>query len=122
MAMIDVEVEDGVVGLKVYLTALDVNEDDLPYDDLTRRDHTVAETYSQFLRVAPASPAVKLLLTWDVSDRRTWLNDGPTHHRKQPNRPQRSLPFDPAYNPTAAFFAMRDSFDRRSSLQHLTHD
>jgi endo-1,4-beta-xylanase len=99
--------------LEVYLTEMDVNEDDLPYDDVQRRDHAVAETYRQFLNVALANPAVKLMLTWGVSDRRTWLNDGPTHHRKQPNRPQRSLPFDAAYRPTEAFFAIRESFDRR---------
>lgn len=33
------------------------------------------------------SPAVQLVLTWGVSSRRTWLNNGPTHHRKQPNAP-----------------------------------
>jgi endo-1,4-beta-xylanase len=63
--------------------------------------------------VALANPAVKLLLTWGVSDRRTWLNDGPTHHRKQPNRPQRSLPFDAEYLPTPAYFAIRDCIDNR---------
>jgi endo-1,4-beta-xylanase len=101
------------MGLEVYLTELDVNEDDLPYDDVAQRDHAIAETYRQFLDVALDNPAVKLMLTWGVSDRHTWLNDGPTHHRKQPNRPQRSLPFDPEYKPTPAFFAIRDSFDAR---------
>jgi endo-1,4-beta-xylanase len=101
------------IGLEVYLTELDVNEDDLPYDDVQRRDHAVAEAYRQFLDVALANSAVKLVLTWGVSDRRTWLNDGPTHHRKQPNRPQRSLPFDSSYRPAEAFFAIRDSFDSR---------
>jgi endo-1,4-beta-xylanase len=102
------------MGLEVYLTELDVNEDDVPYDDIARRDQAVADTYRQFLHVALASPAVKALLTWGVSDRRTWLNDGPTHHRKQPNRPQRSLPFDSEYRPTPAFFAIRESIDQRS--------
>jgi endo-1,4-beta-xylanase len=63
--------------------------------------------------VALANPAVKLVLTWDLCDRFTWLNNGPTHHRKQPNRPQRSLPFDSDYRPKQAFFAMRESFDHR---------
>ena len=102
------------MGLEVYLTEMDVNEDDLPFDDVVRRDQAVAATYRKFLDVALASPAVKLVLTWGVSDRRTWLNDGPTHHRKQPNRPQRSLPFDVQYRPTPAFFAIRDAIDHRS--------
>jgi endo-1,4-beta-xylanase len=103
------------IGLEVYLTEMDVNEDDLPYDDVARRDRAIAETYRQFLNVALENPAVKLLLTWGVSDRHTWLNDGPTHHRKQPGRPQRSLPFDPEYRPAPAFFAIRESFDARMS-------
>jgi len=101
------------MGLEVYLTELDVNEDDIADDDVAHRDQAVAETYRQFLHIALASPAVKLMLTWGVSDRRTWLNDGPTHHRKQPNRPQRSLPFDAQYLPTPAYFAVRDCIDRR---------
>ena len=103
------------MGLEVYLTEMDVNEDDLPYDDVAGRDQAIADTYRQFLHVALASPAVKALLTWGVSDRRTWLNDGPTHHRKQPNRPQRSLPFDPEYRPTPAFFTIRESIDQHSA-------
>ena len=99
------------MGLDVYLTEMDVNEDDLSFDDVSRRDQAVAETYRQLLEVALANPAVKLILTWGVSDRRTWLNDGPTHHRKRPNRPQRSLPFDAQYRPTPAYFAIRDCFD-----------
>jgi endo-1,4-beta-xylanase len=99
--------------LEIYLTELDVNEDDIASNDIAERDRIVAQTYRTFLDVALASPAVKLVLTWGISDRRTWLNDGPTHHRKQPNRPQRSLPFDPEYRPVPAFFAMRDSFDAR---------
>jgi endo-1,4-beta-xylanase len=103
------------MGLEIYLTEMDVNEDDIVDNDVAHRDQIVAETYRQFLHVALADPAVKLLLTWGVSDRRTWLNDGPTHHRKQPDRPQRSLPFDPQYRPTPAFFAIRDSFDQRTA-------
>lgn len=101
------------MGLQVYLTELDVNEDDLPFDDVAQRDAAIAKTYTDYLRVALANPAVKLVLTWDISDRFTWLNNGPTHHRKQPNRPQRSLPFDSDYRPKEAFFALRDSFDAR---------
>lgn len=101
------------MGLEVYLTEMDVNEDDVTSDDIAQRDQAVADTYRKFLDIALASPAVKLMLTWGVSDRRTWLNDGPMHHRKQPDRPQRSLPFDAAYRPTPAFFAIRDAIDHR---------
>jgi endo-1,4-beta-xylanase len=102
------------MGLEIYLTELDVNEDDITTDDQAERDSIIARTYSDYLRVALANPAVKQVLTWDLSDRFTWLNGGPTHHRKQPNRPQRSLPFDRDYRPKQAFFAIRESFDHRS--------
>jgi endo-1,4-beta-xylanase len=103
------------MGLEVYLTEMDVNEDDIATDDPVKRDAIIAQTYTEYLRVALANPAVKLVLTWDLSDRFTWLNSGPTHHRKQPNRPQRSLPFDHDYRPKDAFFAIRDSFDHRQA-------
>jgi endo-1,4-beta-xylanase len=101
------------MGLEIYLTELDVNEDDITTDDQAQRDAIIAQTYRDYLRVALANRAVKLVLTWDLSDRFTWLNGGPTHHRKQPNRPQRALPFDSEYRPKPAFFAVRDSFDQR---------
>src|SRR5260370_202877 len=104
------------MGLQIFLTELDVNEDDIKSDDVALRDAEIAKTYRQFLDVALANPAVKLVLTWDISDRFTWLNDGPTHHRKQPDRPQRALPFDSNYRPKEGFFAMGDTYDAR----HLT--
>lgn len=103
------------MGLEIYLTELDVNEDDIKDNDPVKRDAMIAQTYTDYLRVALANPAVKLVLNWDISDRFTWLNNGPTHHRKQPNRQQRSLPFDRDYRPKEAFFAIRDSFDHRSA-------
>ena len=101
------------LGLQIFITELDVNEDDLPYDDVAKRDEVIARTYTDFLTVALAEPAVKAVLLWGLSDSHTWLNNGPTHHRKQPNRPQRSLLFDKDYKPKPAFFAVRDAFDRR---------
>jgi endo-1,4-beta-xylanase len=103
------------MGLEIYLTELDVNEDDIASNDQAERDAIIARTYSDYLRVALHNPAVKQVLTWDLSDRFTWLNGGPTHHRKQPDRPQRSLPFDRDYRPKQAFFAIRTSFDQRST-------
>jgi endo-1,4-beta-xylanase len=58
---------------------------------------------------------VKLVLTWDISDRFTWLNEMQSHRRNRPNRPQRALPFDSDYRPKQAFFAIRDSFDQRQA-------
>ena len=80
------------MGLQVYLTELDVNEDDLPYNDVAQRDRAIAGVYRDCLTAVLSEPAVKAVLTWGVSDRHTWLNSGPTHKRKQPNRPRRRIP------------------------------
>lgn len=99
-------------GLQVFLTELDVNGDDLPYGDVAQCDHAIAEVYRSYLDTVLPDPAVKSVVTWGVTDRYTWLNS-PTYRKKQPNRPQRPLPFDDNYQPTEAFFAMRDCLDRR---------
>jgi endo-1,4-beta-xylanase len=102
------------MGLQVYITELDVNEDDLPYDDVAQRDRAIAGIYKQYLSAVLPEKAVKAVLTWGVSDNHTWLNNGPTHKKKQPNRPQRSLPFDRDYVAKDAFFAIRECFDERA--------
>lgn len=96
--------------LEMYLTEMDVNEDDIVFQDVLVRDGVVARTYGKFLALALADLAVKMLINWGISNRRTWLNDGPMHHRKQPDRPQRSLLFDPQYRPAPAFLVVRVSF------------
>jgi endo-1,4-beta-xylanase len=103
------------MGLQIFLTELDVNEDDLAFDDVAKRDHAIAAVYRDYLTTTLSNPAVKAVLTWGVSDRHTWLNDIPAHKRKQPNRPQRPLPFDEKYLPKEAFYAMRESFDARGA-------
>ncbi|MGH9512799.1 MAG: endo-1,4-beta-xylanase [Terriglobales bacterium] len=102
------------MGLQIFITEMDVNDDDLPYDDVSRCDHAIAEVYRDYLTTVLAEPAVKAVLTWGVSDRHTWLNN-PMRKRKHPERGQRPLPFDDSYRPKEAFFAMRESFDKRSA-------
>jgi endo-1,4-beta-xylanase len=100
--------------LRLYITELDVNEDDIQDNDPTVRDRIIAETYAQYLEVVMQQPGVDAVLTWGFTDRYTWLNNGPTHQRKQPNRPQRALPFDRDFLPKPAFFALRDGLDRHA--------
>ena len=35
------------MGLQIFITEMDVNEDDLAFDDVARRDHAIAEVYSE---------------------------------------------------------------------------
>ncbi len=100
------------MGLQVFITEMDVNDDELPYDDPAKLDHAIADVYRDYLNTVLADPAVTAVLTWGVSDGHTWLNN-PMRKQKHPTHPQRPLPFDENYRPKEAFFAMRDSFDRR---------
>ena len=98
------------MGLEVYLTELDVNDDAVAGDDTAARDQQVANVYRDYLAVALDNKAVKSVLTWGLTDKHSWLNGIKSHREKLPNRPQRPLPFDPDYKPAPAFFALRDAF------------
>jgi endo-1,4-beta-xylanase len=104
---------DGVkaLGLQVFITELDVNDDAVSAADVAERDKIVADVYRSYLGTALDGPEVKAVLTWGVSDKNTWLNNGTKFRKQHPERLQRPLPFDPDYAPAPAFFAMRDSFD-----------
>src|ERR1700722_15420170 len=113
------ELIDGAksLGLQVFITELDVNDDavetsDTPSaSDTDQRDRVVAEVYRNYLNTALDGPEVKAVLTWGVTDKNTWLNSGTKFRKHHPERLQRPLPFDIDYTPTPAFFAMRDAFD-----------
>lgn len=107
------ELLDGAraLGLQVFITELDVKDDGVPSDDLAQRDKAVADVYREYLKTVLRGPEVKAVLTWGVSDRNTWLNNGTKFRPAHPARLQRPLPFDADYKPVPAFFAIRDSFD-----------
>ena len=100
------------LGLQVFVTELDVNDDAVPAEDMAERDQVVAEVYRRYLSAALDGPEVKAVLTWGTSDKNTWLNKGTKFRKQHPDRLQRPLPFDPDYAPSPVFFAMRESFDR----------
>jgi endo-1,4-beta-xylanase len=100
------------LGLQVFITELDVNDDGVAVDDVAERDKIVGEVYGSYLKTALAGPEVKAVLTWGTSDRNTWLNNGAKFRKQHPDRLQRPLPFDAEYAPKPAFFAMRDSIDK----------
>jgi len=107
------ELTDGAkaLGLQVFITELDVNDDSVTTEDMAERDKIVADVYRSYLNAALAGPEVKAVLTWGASDKNTWLNKGTKFRKQHPDRLQRPLPFDPDYAPAPAFFAMRESFD-----------
>jgi endo-1,4-beta-xylanase len=108
------ELLDGAkaLGLQVFVTELDVNDDAVATEDMTERDQIVADVYRNYLTTSLYGTEVKVVLTWGVTDKNTWLNNGTKFRKQHPDRLQRPLPFDPDYAPTPAFFAMRESFDK----------
>jgi endo-1,4-beta-xylanase len=108
------ELLDGAkaLGLQVFVTELDVNDDAVATADMAERDRIVADVYRSYLTTTLAGTQVKAVLTWGASDKNTWLNHGIKFRKQHPDRLQRPLPFDPDYAPALAFFAMRDCFDK----------
>ena len=78
------------LGLKIVITEFDVRDNRIPGDAATR-DAAVASHARAYLDAVLSCPAVMGVLTWGLSDRRTWLNDSMPRDDKQPQRP---LPLD----------------------------
>lgn len=95
--------------LEVFLTEMDVNDQDLPTDP-EKRDVGVADTYASYLNAALAEPNVRAVLTWGIGDGQTWLND---KYPRKDGQPQRPLLFDKDFRPTAPFGAVTGAFSQR---------
>ena len=95
------------LGLKIYLTELDVADSNLPAD-VTTRDTRVAQAYADYLNTALQQPAVTMVVTWGLTDRYTWLS---SESPRPDGLPVRPLPLDsnlqtkPAYNAMLSAFA-----------------
>ncbi|MBV8632327.1 MAG: endo-1,4-beta-xylanase [Silvibacterium sp.] len=100
------------IGLRVFITELDVDEKKLEGSD-AERDSAIARIYRDYATMMVAEPNVDAILTWGITDRYTWLN-GPKWARPD-GKPQRCLPFFADYRPAPAFFALRDALDTRSA-------
>jgi endo-1,4-beta-xylanase len=99
--------ELAALGLQVFITELDVNDESVP-GNFAQRDAAVASVYASYLNLVLPEPNVTALLTWEERDPDSWLrgiirSDG-THVRP--------LPFDGNYQPKPAFLAMRDAVDQ----------
>ena len=91
-------------GLDIMITELDVH--DTATGDIAARDARIGDVYARFLDVALAQTRVRAVTFWGLSDRYSWLNDPTRPAEARPDgRPGRPAPFDPAMQPTAAFYA-----------------
>lgn len=97
------------LGLRVFVTELDVNDEPFPAD-IARRDRMVAGVYRDYLHTMLEERHVEAVLTWGLSDRDSWLR----RREKRAAGFARPLPFDAHLQPKPAFFAMREEFKKAS--------
>jgi endo-1,4-beta-xylanase len=99
-------------GLDIYITELDVNDEAYPAN-VAERDRLVAKRYGDFLRAVLAIAAVRIVMTWQLSDRASWLRDIYRRAGKPAEKLPRPLPFDDALKPKAAVEAIAAAFAAR---------
>jgi endo-1,4-beta-xylanase len=107
--------EIAAMGLEIQITELDVTDENAPAD-IARRDRLVADTYRRWLDAVLAEPAVKMIVTWGLSDRYSWIvrkETNPSRWRKD-GLPSRPLPFDANLAPKPAFAAIAAAFEKAS--------
>jgi endo-1,4-beta-xylanase len=96
------------LGLKVFITELDVDDRQIEGDFATR-DVSVAKMYGTFLDTALSEKAVTTVVTWGLADKHSWRK-GPRHARSDGSA-QHSFPFGFNLEPTKTFDAMIAAFN-----------
>lgn len=93
------------LGLDLYVTELDVNDQALPAA-IPERDARVAAVYGDFLAAVLPQPRLKLICGWGLSDRYTWLNQA---FPRADGLPQRPLSFSQDLQPKPALMKIMSS-------------
>jgi endo-1,4-beta-xylanase len=83
------------LGLKVLITELDVNDQNLP-SDIQARDLTTAKITKDFLTAINAGARPALVCTWGITDRHTWI---PMYFKRKDGLANRPLPLDAQFEP-----------------------
>jgi len=117
------------MGLEIQITELDCT-DDLAPPDIPARDRMVADEYRRFLDVALDEPAVKMVMSWGLSDRYSWIvrHENNAEERRPDGTEERPLPFDrdlqrkPAWHALAEAFAGAPARGRAPRREHSTAD
>ena len=99
------------MGLEIQITELDCT-DELAPSDVPARDRMVADEYRRFLDVALDEPAVKMVMTWGLSDRYSWIvrHENNPEERRPDGTEERPLPFDRDLQRKPAWYAIAEAF------------
>jgi len=100
--------EVAAMGYAIIISEMDVVDKTFPAD-IASRDAMVADVYQSFWSTALAHPAVKVALTWGVTDKYTWLNHV-GFARRADGLPVRSLPLDAQYRRKPAYDVLLKAF------------
>jgi len=101
--------ELAALDLDIFVTELDVNDRELPAA-IPERDRAVAAVYGAFLAAVLPEPRLKLITTWGLSDRTSWLN---AFMPRADGLPQRPLPFDADNRPKPATATIQAALEKR---------
>lgn len=93
------------MGLDIYITELDVDDSTFP-DDFATRDKGVADYYHMYLKDVLSVDAIRLIVTWELSDRHTSVAENILAGRVSDVRMPRILPFDFDMRPKPAYRAI----------------
>src|SRR5262249_22458153 len=96
------------LGYAIIISEMDVVDKTFPADIMVR-DALVADVYRRFWPTALAHPAVKVALTWGLTDKYTWLNTVDFAHRAD-GLPVRGLPLDAQYRKKPAYNVLWHAF------------
>jgi endo-1,4-beta-xylanase len=96
------------LGYAIIISEMDVVDKEFPAD-IASRDAMVADVYRRFWTTALAHPAVKVALTWGLTDKYTWLNTV-DFARRADGLPVRGLPLDDRYHTKPAYDVLLQAF------------
>lgn len=91
--------------LPILITELDVDDLSMPADP-AERDKQVAGVYERYLTTALAVPNVTSLITWQLADRYSWMQDPAFTKATKRGFLPRPLPFDAQMQKKPAYFAI----------------
>jgi endo-1,4-beta-xylanase len=106
--------EVAALGLEVYITEMDVVSAGIS-GGKAGRDRATAKVYGDYASLMLADPNVKMLLTWGLTSRHSWVNEPDQRMQRFPDIwSEGPLPFDDDDRPTEAFWALRGALDAAS--------